>query len=58
MFLTAKRNILVKGQHFDEGCRFETDADTAAALLTTGKVSVAEDATKQPDKSIKKAKAE
>jgi len=57
MQLKALRNILVKGQHFDEGALFETDADTAAALLTTKKVCIDDAATKQPVKA-KKAKAD
>lgn len=48
MKLKALRNVLVNGQHFDEGAIFETDTDTAAKLLFTGKVEVAAEQTKQP----------
>ncbi len=58
MKLKALRNILVGGQHFDEGCTFETDTDTAAMLLTTRKVEISEEQTKQPEKPVKKAKAD
>lgn len=58
MKLKALRNILVGGQHFDEGSVFETDVDTAAKLQTTRKVEVADEETKQPEKPAKKAKAE
>ena len=59
MKLIALRNILVGGQHFDEGCIFETDIDTAAALLTTRKVEVSDEETKQPVKTFgKKAKTD
>ena len=58
MKLKTLRNILVGGQHFDEGCTFETDTDTAAALLTTRKVEVSDEEIKQPVKTFgKKAKA-
>jgi hypothetical protein len=48
MKLKALRNILVGGQHFDEGCTFETDHDTAAKLLMNGRAEVAPEQTKQP----------
>lgn len=48
MKLKALRNILVGGQHFDEGCTFETDTETAAKLLMNGRAEVSADQTKQP----------
>ena len=48
MKLIALRNILVEGQHFDEGCEFETDTDTAAKLLINNRVRIAPEQTKQP----------
>lgn len=48
MKLKALRNLLVNGQHFDEGAVFETDIETSAKLMFTGKVQIADDETKQP----------
>lgn len=48
MKLKALRNVLVNGQHFDEGAVFETDIETAAKLMFTGKVQIAPEQTKQP----------
>lgn len=54
MFLKAVRNILVKGQHIDEGTLFETDVDTANALLVTRKVEISTEAKKHKTKKADK----
>jgi len=41
MKLKALRNILVKGEHVGEGELFDTDTDTANALLAGKKVELA-----------------
>lgn len=58
MKLKALRNILVKGEHVGEGELFDTDPDTANALLTTRKVRIATDLKKEEAAAKKAAKEE